>query len=138
MKHLKSAALAAILSFGTGLAAWATEPTRQHNTNALWFDNWLGLNHAFLTITAPNGDSFRVSAETGTPVLTLTGGEIQDGVYRYELRASTDEDVDTTAKPDNGREPDPNQKIFKPYNKSGHFFVSRGPTITPEEFKEEG
>lgn len=136
MSRLKPILLAAALSFGTG-AAWAAEPVQQHNSNAVWFENWIGLSNASLTVAAPNGKITQIYAETGTPVFELPADAPQDGVYRYELSAATDERIEIVNEVDNGREDPGDGTMAKPFYTTGHFVVSRGVIITPEETSEE-
>ena len=75
---LKSIALSATLAiFGAG-AAWAVDPVQQHNSNAVWFENWIGLSNASMVVAAPNGKIIEIFAKSGTPVFELPPGEAQD------------------------------------------------------------
>ena len=79
MTHLKTAILGLALVAGLGLALPATaqqnavkpDPVEQHNTNAFWFVNWLGLSNATLTVAAPNGKITKLFAKDGTPVFEI-------------------------------------------------------------------
>jgi hypothetical protein len=117
-------------------AAIAAEPVQQHNSNAVWFENWIGLSNASLTVAAPNGKITQIFAKTGTPVFELSG-EVQDGIYRYELTAATEEKVEIVNAIDSGREGEQPAEMAKPFYTTGHFVVSRGVIITPEEIEEE-
>lgn len=139
MQRLASVFLGAFLTLATGIAALAAEePVQQHNSNAMWFENWIGLSNATLKVAAPNGKITTIYAEQGTPVYELAGSEILDGVYRYELTAATDEEVEVVNPVNNGRGDDESNTHAKPYYATGHFMVSRGVIITPEEVEEEG
>ncbi|RFP86710.1 hypothetical protein DZK27_13880 [Rhodobacteraceae bacterium 63075] len=135
--YLQNFILGAVLSLGTTVAAWAAEPVQQHNSNAVWFENWTGLSNASLTVVAPNGKITKIFAESGTPVFQLQSDEVQDGVYRYELSAATEEEVESVNKVDNGRGDKASGTTRKPFYTTGRFIVSRGVIITPEEIKEE-
>ena len=137
MKRFGSACLGAVLTPMAALGAWAAEPVQQHNSNAVWFENWTGLSKASMIVAAPNGKIFTIFAETGTPVFQLSGEDVLDGVYRYELSAATDEKVEIVNPIDNGRGDKQSNTALKPYYMNGHFVVSRGVIITPEEIKEE-
>lgn len=137
MTSMKSIILGSLLSVSTSLAAWAAEPVQQHNSNAVWFENWTGLSNAQMTVLAPNGKVTTIHAENGTPVFQLEGDNVLDGVYRYELSAATDEEVEIVNEIDNGRGENQKNTTLKPYYANGHFIVSRGVIITPEEIKEE-
>lgn len=136
MSRISPLLLAAALSFGLGSAAQAAEPVQQHNSNAVWFENWIGLSNASMTVAAPNGKVTTVFAETGTPVFELLPDEVQDGIYRYELSAATDEKVEIVNEVDNGRGEDARDTASVPFYTTGHFVVSRGVIITPEDIQE--
>jgi len=135
MTHIKTIVLGALLSIGS--AAGAAEPVQQHNSNAVWFENWTGLSNASMTISAPNGKITNVFAESGTPVYQLTADDVLDGVYRYELSAATDEKVEVVNEVDNGRGENSEDMVSKSFYTTGHFVVSRGVIITPDEISEE-
>lgn len=137
MTQIKAVILGSLLSLGTGMVAWAAEPVQQHNSNAVWFENWTGLSNASLTVSAPNGKIITVYAESGTPVFQLEGDAVLDGVYRYELSAATDEKMEIVNEVDNGRGENQSNTIAKPFYANGHFVVSRGVIITPEDIQEE-
>lgn len=137
MTRMKTVILGLLLSIGTAAAAWAAEPVQQHNSNAVWFENWIGLSNASMTVAAPNGKITTIFAETGTPVFQLSEGDVLDGIYRYELSAATDEKVKIVNQVDNGRGEDQSDTVAVPFYMGGHFVVSRGVIITPEETKEE-
>lgn len=133
-----------LLSLGCGLAlalasaaaALSVDPVEQHNSNAVWFENWSGLSNAMLVVAAPNGTVTEVFAASGTPVYELERGEVQDGIYRYELKAATDEEVEIVNPIDNGRGETASSKL-KAFYMSGFFTVSRGVIISPEETRED-
>lgn len=124
------------LSLGTAAFAVEPDPVQQHNSNAVWFENWIGLSNATMVVAAPNGRISQVRADQGTPVYELDRAEAQDGVYRYELRAATEEEVEIVNPVNNGRG-EAQTTMKKPFYRTGHFVVSRGVIITPEEIKEE-
>ena len=86
---------AALLPVSLGLAsvAMAANPVKQHNSNAVWFENWTGLSNATLVVSAPDGTVTTVAAPSGTPVFQLSGSEVADGIYRFELTAASEERV---------------------------------------------
>ncbi|AZV80640.1 hypothetical protein EBB79_22025 (plasmid) [Parasedimentitalea marina] len=112
------------------------DPAFQHNSNAVWFENWTGLSNATLIISAPNGKRTEIFVAAGTPVYELERGVVLDGNYHYELRAATDEQIEIANPIDNGREEIASSKA-KPFYKDGTFVVSRGVIITPEEINED-
>tara|TARA_R110002124_G_scaffold283104_1_gene458672 strand:+ start:465 stop:884 length:420 start_codon:yes stop_codon:yes gene_type:complete len=133
---LKSIVLSTSLAVFSAGAAWAVDPVQQHNSNAVWFENWIGLSNASMVVAAPNGKITEIFAKSGTPVFELKPGEAQDGVYRFELRAATEEKREIVNPVDNGRG-EKQTESFVPFYRTGAFFVERGVIITPEEVKEE-
>ena len=138
MSGLKTLLIGAALCAITGTVAVAADPVQQHNSNAVWFENWIGLTNATMTIVAPDGEITTLQSNNGTPVFELRGGEAQDGVYRYELTAATDKEIDVKNPIDNGRGEQASGREKVPYYTTGTFVVSRGVIITPEEIQEEG
>ena len=125
------------LTVGSLSAAEQVNPVQQHNSNAVWFENWLGLSNASMTISAPSGEITQIFAKTGTPVFRLEGNEIADGIYRYELKAATEETVKIVNKVDNGRGDNARDTMSGSFAMNGHFTVSRGVIIAPKDLKEE-
>lgn len=138
MPELKTLLLGAALGMAATLPAFAADPVQQHNSNAVWFENWSGLSNATMTIVAPDGEVTTLQSNSGTPVFELRGGEALDGVYRYELTAATDEEVEIKNAINDGRGEEASGKEKIPYYTTGTFVVSRGVIITPEEVQEEG
>ena len=140
---MKSIFRAAVLSLSLAGAALAQtpQPVQQNNSNAVWFDNWTGLSNATWTIAQPDGEVITIFAASGTPVFQLVGGgQTIDGIYRYELKAATEEQVEITNKQNNGRGDAARDTTFKPFHMSGVFHVQRGVIMLPELIteKEEG
>lgn len=135
---LQKLAVGAFLILAGAGQVLAADPVEQHNSNAIWFENWIGLSNATMTILAPNGKITTIYAESGTPVFQLDGAEVMDGVYRYELSAATKERMEIVNPIDNGRGESQSDTLAVPYYMSGAFTVSRGVIITPEDIKEEG
>lgn len=111
-------------------------PKQVHNINSIWFDNWVGLSNATLKVAAPNGKVTSVFEASRSPVYRLTGTKILDGIYRYELRAASDERI--AADPNrvgNGDEELPDD-VAKPYYVTGAFLVRRGAIVTPEPIED--
>ena len=128
----------AILCFFFQVAVAATpEPVQLHNSNAVWFENWIGLSNATLSVTAPNGETIEVFAASGTPVFQLSGRDIQDGYYRYELRAATEEQKKIVNATNQGRGDAQRDSVAVPYYATGNFLVERGVIVIPEDIKEE-
>ena len=127
-----------ILAFGSG-AVFAAEPqpVQQNNSNAVWFENWIGLSKATITVATPSGELIALYTETGTPVFQLTGNEVLDGIYRYELSAATEEEVKIVNKIDNGRGDATKNTTAKPFHLSGAFVVQRGVIVPLKQIAEE-
>lgn len=119
------------------LSALGASPVEQHNSNAFWFENWTGLRNATLVISAPNGSLTTIVAASGTPVFQLSGAEIADGIYRFELSAATDEQVKILNPQNNGRGAAQTDTMAKSFYLNGSFTVSRGVIITPEDITED-
>ena len=117
--------------------AMAADPVQQHNSNAVWFENWIGLTHGSLRVADPDGYITDVYTEEGTPVYELTGKDVLDGVYRYELRAATDELVKNRDYQEGSLNGNDKEYINKPFYTTGFFVVERGVIITPETTDEE-
>lgn len=134
---LTSLLLGAGLSLAAPLAAFAADPVQQHNSNAVWFENWIGLSNATLVVMAPDGRFTEISAASGTPVFELDRAEAIDGIYRYELRAATEKTVKIVNPIDSGRGDAQRESEAVPFYASGQFTVERGAIITPKDIKEE-
>lgn len=117
--------------------AMAADPVQQQNSNAVWFENWIGLTNATLTVSAPNGKITEVFTASGTPVFQLEGRDVLDGVYRYEMKAATEKTEKIVNQIDNGRGDAAKDFVNVPYYLAGHFVVSRGVIIKPKEIKED-
>ena len=121
----RALAVAGSLVLATALTA---EPVEQHNSNAVWFENWTGLSNAQMVVVAPDGEIATVEASSGTPVYKLPQRDVQDGVYRYELTAATNEQVRVVNATSNGRDETPTTEM-KPFVLNGQFVVDRGVII---------
>ncbi|WP_299693838.1 hypothetical protein [uncultured Tateyamaria sp.] len=127
----------AIHTSGAALASDTPQPVQQHNSNAVWFENWTGLRNASMVISYPDGTLETIEARSGTPVFKLVGAQVLDGVYRYELRAATDKTEKIKNPINNGRGDAARSELAVPFLLNGHFTVSRGVIVTPKDLKEE-
>ncbi len=118
-------------------AALAADPVQQHNSSAVWFENWQGLSNATMTIYAPTGKITVIEAKSGTPVYQLDRAETVDGIYRYDLTAATEETVKIVNPINNGRGDAQSDSHNVPFAMSGSFVVSRGVIVTPEIVSED-
>lgn len=135
-KQILSAFTVVATILGVAGGASAANPVKQHNSNAVWFENWTGLTNATLVVASPDGKITTINAPSGTPVFQLSGSEVLDGIYRFELRAASDERVKIANPIDNGRGDTQSDSHAKPFLMNGSFTVSRGVIITPEEISE--
>lgn len=119
-------------------AVRAADPVEQHNSNAIWFMNWIGLSNATLKVVAPNGEMTSVFAASGTPVFELDRARAMDGVYRYELSAATETRVAIVNPIDNGRGEGAPDTVAEPFYMTGQFVVARGVITKPDEMTEDG
>lgn len=130
--------IAAFVFLAPQVAIAATpEPVQLHNSNTVWFENWVGLSNATMTILAPSGEVTEVFAASGTPVFQLSGRDVADGTYQYELRAATEERRKIVNQIDQGRGDAQRETVAVPFYATGHFVVERGVIVTPETIKEE-
>jgi len=137
MKRLITS-FAFLIAFGGGAAmAVEPQPVQQNNSNAVWFENWIGLRNATMAVATPSGEMISLYAASGTPVFELKGNEVLDGIYRYELNAATEEEVKIVNKIDNGRGDASKDTSAKPFYVSGAFVVERGVIVQLEEIAEE-
>ncbi|WP_415918877.1 hypothetical protein [Tateyamaria sp. SN6-1] len=138
-KYVAAIAVSVLCSMPVASLAKADgpQPVQQHNSNAVWFENFTGLSNASLVVSYPDGTVETVETSKGTPVFKLRGDVARDGVYRYELRAATEQREEIKNQFDNGRGDAARSDRLTPFYLSGHFTVSRGVIITPEDIKEE-
>jgi len=110
------------------------DPVAQHNTNALWFENWIGLENATLKVAGPDGRVRTLTQARGTPVFTLSH-PATDGTWRYELRADTEERVAFVPNPGRRGGAALPQTVAKVFTRGGSFVVERGVIVPPEQQK---
>ncbi|MFC6584054.1 hypothetical protein [Sulfitobacter aestuariivivens] len=130
--------LIAAAAFALSLAhpAQAADLVQTNNTNAVWFENWTGLSKALMRVATPEGDISDVRADRGTPVYQLSANAV-DGVYRYELRAATEEMVKNRDYQSGDLNGGDEEYIPEQLYITGHFVVERGAIIGEME-EEEG
>jgi len=136
MKFVYALSTIATLLFASVAWAQAPDPVQRNNSRAVWFENWIGLENANMRVASPDGDIRDVFAATGTPVYELTGAAT-DGVYRYELRAQTDEMVKNRNYSANSLEGQDEEFVPKAFYRSGVFVVRGGVILRPEEMEKE-
>ncbi|WP_135507009.1 hypothetical protein [Roseovarius aestuariivivens] len=119
----------------TAGSADSPDPVQRNNSSAVWFENWIGLDNANLRVASPDGEIRDVFSAQGTPVYELSGAS-SDGVYRYELRAQTDELIKNRNYPPNSPQKEDQQSIRKSFYRSGIFVVQRGVILQPNGLNE--
>lgn len=128
----------ALTMLGLAQTALAADPVQTNNSNAVWFENWTGLSNGMMRVADPEGRITDVTAETGTPVFLLQGDAVVDGMYRYELRAMSDEMIKNTDYSSNQLSDEPRQDyVPKPFYRTGSFMVERGVILRPEDMQRE-
>jgi hypothetical protein len=133
MKVMKSAAfgLAACLAVGISGVCWAQDlkATQRLSETQIGFDPGGSYGNYTLSITGPNGFHASTSSKVGTPSIDLRRiGAFDDGIYNYQLTASTDEKIPVRNALDNGRS-GPTDSMLKGVAMSGHFEVKGGTIV---------
>ena len=116
--------LAACLAVGVAGATWAQDlnVAEKNRDTLVGFEPSGKYSNYTLTITGPNGFQASVSSKTDAPSIDLRRfGTFDDGIYHYQLTASTDEKVPVRNELDNGR--DGAGSRLKSVAKSGQFQV---------------
>lgn len=134
---LSALCLSVVMTATVPMVALAADPIQQHNSTAVWFDNWVGLSNATLTIQAPTGKITVVEAQAGTPVFYLDRADTTDGVYRFSLTAATEDTIKIVNPINNGRGDAASDSQRVPFSMTGSFVVSRGVIVTPEIVSED-
>ena len=125
---MKSAAmgLAACLAVGIAGATWAQDlnVAEKKRDTLVGFESAGKYSNYTLTIIGPNGFQASVSSKSDAPSIDLRQfGTFDDGIYHYQLTASTDEKVPVRNVLDNGRDGAPAGSRLKSVAKSGQFQV---------------
>ncbi len=135
--------LSAICVFLSALVAVSVTPTfanqvfHQHNSNAIWFENWGQMFNGTLDVVAPDGRHFRVEAAAGTPVFQLDPTNVIDGTYSYEVTAAKPEKVKIINPQNNGRGENASNEMNEAFKMNGQFTVLRGIIVEPEDVTED-
>lgn len=131
---MKSAALglATCLAIGISGACSAQDlkGTPRLGDTQIGFDPSGNFGNYTLTVSGPNGFHASASTKTGTPTIDLRRfGVHDDGIYTYQLTASTDEKVPVRGALDNGRAGGPTNSMLKAAATSGNFEVKGGTIV---------
>ena len=107
--------------------------TQRFSETQIGFDLGASYNNYTLTVTGPNGFTASASSKAGTPAIDLRRfGAFDDGIYSYQLTASSDEKVTVRSALDNGRDGGPTTSMLKAVSTSGQFFVKGGTIVKPD------
>lgn len=80
-----------------------------------------------LSVSGPNGFQASASADREVPTIDLSRfGGFDDGMYNFEVTASTDEKLPVRTALDNGRDGGPSRTVQKTVSTSGVFHVAGG------------
>jgi hypothetical protein len=131
-RNIAAALCLLLVSLPAVAMAQTVKPNQQYNSNSVWFDNWIGLSNANMRVATPDGDIIDVFAERGSPVFVLRGRTIADGVYRYELRAATQEKVKNRNYDKDSVTGNDTEYYAKQLYITGSFMVKRGVIVAPE------
>ena len=131
---MKSAALglAACLAAGMSGACWAQDlkATQKHSETVLGFETGRGYSNFTLTVTGPNGFHARAASKDAAPSIDLPrAGATDDGIYNYQLTASTGEKVPVRTALDNGRSGATSDSMLKEASVSGHVHLKGGTIV---------
>ena len=124
--------LAACFAVGVSGACWAQglNATQKFTDTEIMFDITGPYSNLTLTISGPNGLNASAHHRTGSPLIDLRKlGAIDDGNYRYQLTAATDEKVPDRSGLDNGRDGGPATSVLKSVSTSGQFQVKGGAIV---------
>ncbi|MGB9365357.1 MAG: hypothetical protein WCE79_05010 [Xanthobacteraceae bacterium] len=80
-----------------------------------------------LSVSGPNGFHARASADREVPTIDLSRfGGFDDGMYNFEVTASSEEKLPVRTALDNGRDGGPTTSVLQTVSASGVFHVSGG------------
>jgi hypothetical protein len=128
----RAIALAACLAAGMSTACWADDlkATPKFTDTQIGFEPGGTYGNFTLTMTGPNGIHASVSSKTGAPSIDLVKlGARDDGIYNYQLTASTDEKVPVRTGLDNGRGGRPVDSVLRSVSLNGQFEVKGGTIV---------
>jgi len=126
--------MVACLAVGISSAGWAQDlkATQRLSDTRIGFDLGGKYSNYTLTITGPNGFHTSASSKSEPPSIDLrSAGTLDDGSYRYQLTAGTEEKVTLRSTLDNGRRGGPDAAVrgvsaVKSVATSGVFHVKGG------------
>jgi hypothetical protein len=130
---MKSAALGLVACLAAGFPgaclADDLKAEQRFSETQVSFDLKGAYSNLTLTVTGPNGLHAVASSKSGSPMVDLKRlSAIDDGIYRYNLTASTDEKVPERSGLDNGRRARADA-MLKSVSASGLFQVKDGTIV---------
>jgi hypothetical protein len=120
--------LAAIIAAGSAAACLAQDmkATQRFTDTQIGFDAG-GYSNFTLTVTGPNGFHASVTSKSAVPSIDLRrAGAVDDGIYNYQLTASTDQKVPVRTALDNGRSGGPTTTALAGVSTSGQIQLKDG------------
>jgi len=85
------------------------------------------VSNSTLSISGPSGYYVEKSSKTDAPSVSLEDfGQLEDGLYKYQLSAATSEEMTIRDNLDNGRGENARKTVNKPIYQSGVFRVVNG------------
>jgi hypothetical protein len=123
--------LAALCTAGLSGAGLAQDikAEQKFTDTQIAFETGSGLSNFTLTIAGPNGIHASVASKSSAPSIDLKRlGAVDDGIYHYQLTASTDEKVPLRSALDDGRDSKP-AAMLKGVSVTGHFEVKAGAIV---------
>lgn len=121
--------LAAWLAAGGACLAEDLKATQAFTDSEIKFESGGKYSNYTLTVTGPNGFHATVAAKDAMPSLDLKrAGASDDGVYHYQLNASTDATVALRSNLDDGR-PTRRTTMQQGVVMSGHFELKGGTIV---------
>jgi hypothetical protein len=131
---MKSAVLglAACAAAGLSGTCWADDlkATKKFTDTVIGFDPGGSYSNYTLTIAGPNGIHASASSRNSVPSIDLKRiGELDDGLYTYQMTASTDEKIPVRSRLDNGRSSPIATSMLKVVSTSGQFEIKGGTIV---------
>ena len=130
--------LAACLAVAMSCACLAQDQTAtpRFADTQIGFDPGGNYGNYTLNVTGPNGFHASTWSKTGTPSIDLRRfGAYDDGLYNYQLSASTAEKATLRGALDNGRQGSQPDARLKTVSVSGVFHVKGGMIVKPSTAK---
>ena len=132
---MRCAAIALMLCLAAGASPCSADDlqaTPKFGATDISFELKAAYSDLMLTVTGPNGLHTSAAATNGSPTVDLRRlRAFDDGVYGYNLTASTGEKLPDRSGLDNGRG-QPSDTRLRTVSTSGMFEVKGGAIVTPD------